>query len=53
MKKLIILVILLITVMSCELFDAALWEKARKERRERGEVCERDGTGYYYCYDRY
>ena len=31
MKKLMILIILLTVVMSCELFDAAEWEEARKE----------------------
>ena len=39
MKKLMILIILLTTVMSCELFDAAEWEEARKEMKEEGYRC--------------
>ena len=39
MKKILILVMLLITVMSCELFDAAGWEAAKKELEEDGYRC--------------
>ena len=53
MKKILILVMLLTTVMSCELFDAAKWEEHNESRKRRGRVCEEDEKGYYHCYDRY
>ena len=39
MKKLMILVILLTTVMSCELFDANYWDRVDKEMKEEGYRC--------------
>ncbi len=51
MKKIIILIVLLITIMSCELFDSERLDRIERENKERGRVCERDGEGYYYCYD--
>ena len=51
MKKLMILIILLITAIGCELFDAKTWEESDKRLKERGHVCERDEKGYWSCYD--
>ena len=51
MKKLMILIILLTTVISCELFDSERLDRIERENKERGRVCERDGEGYYRCYD--
>ncbi len=53
MKKLIILIILMINIVSCALLDAELWEEAKKENEERGHTCYRDYKGNFYCRDRY
>ena len=52
MKKIIMVIILMMTVIGCELFDAAEWEEYRKERERRGTRCYRDYKGYFYCEDR-
>ena len=52
MKKLIILLILLTTVISCELFDAKTWDEAEERRKERGVKCYRNHNVYFYCRDR-
>ena len=51
MKKILILIILLTTVISCELFDSNYWDEVDKGMKERGHVCERDEKGYWSCYD--
>ena len=53
MKKLIILLILLTTVISCELFDAKTWEEADKRAKERGHRCYENYYGNVICEDRY
>lgn len=53
MKKLILMVILGMVVMSCELFDKQRWERINREDAERGVRCYRDGNGYAYCKDKY
>ncbi len=51
-KKLVLIIVLIVTTfIRCSLFDGELWEKARKERIESGEVCERNEKGYWSCYD--
>ena len=52
MRKIIMLIILMMTVIGCELFDAKTWEEADKRREERGVRCYRDYKGYFYCKDR-
>ena len=52
MKKILILVILLTTVMSCELFDSERLDRIERENKERGRVCEENEKGYYHCYFR-
>ena len=46
MKKIIMLVILVMTVFSCELLDPSGWERARRKDAERGVECYKryDGT---------
>ena len=51
MKKLIILIILLTTIINCGFFDAEEWAEYKKEREERGRKCYRDYKGYFYCED--
>ena len=51
MKKLMILIILLTTVISCELFDSERLDRIERENEERGRVCERNEKGYWSCFD--
>ena len=51
MKKLILIVILGMTVVSCELFDKKRWDRINREDAERGVRCYRE-NGYYQCWDR-
>ena len=45
--------ILLLTTVSCELFDGEEWARYRERREERGAKCYRDYYGYFYCKDKY
>ena len=51
MKKIIMLIILAMTVFSCELLDPSGWERARQKAAERGRTCYRTSSGYFYCED--
>ena len=51
MKKLMILIILLATAISCELFDAEYWDRVDRRREERGHECYQDYKGNYFCKD--
>ena len=53
MKKIIMLVILVMTTFSCSLFDVDEWNEARERRAERGVKCYEKRSGYIYCEDRY
>ena len=53
MKKIIMLIILAMTVFSCELLNPNEWREAEKEAAERGEKCYRTSSGYFYCEDKY
>ena len=50
MKKILIIMIMLISVISCELFDAKTWDEAEEWAKERGRECYKE-RGYYYCED--
>ena len=52
MKKILIIMILLLTTIGCELFDAAYWDEVDREREERGVKCYRRYNGTFYCRDR-
>ena len=52
MKKLIILVLLAMTTVSCSLFDPEEWNEARERRAERGRKCYQTRSGYIYCEDK-
>ena len=52
MKKLILLVILALTTVSCELFSPSRWAEYEKDRAERGRTCYRRYDGTVYCKDR-
>ena len=53
MKKLIILIILLITAINCGFFDSEEWAETMENRKEREHKCYRDYKGYFYCKDKY
>ena len=53
MKKLIIVVILAMTAVSCSLFDTEEWNEAKREDAERGRKCYKTSSGYVYCKDKY
>ena len=51
MKKILVIMILLLTTIGCELFDAEEWAEYREDRERRGRECYRDYKGYFYCED--
>ena len=52
MKKLLIMVMLTMTAVSCSLFDTEEWNEARERREERGRKCYETRSGYIYCEDK-
>ena len=53
MKKLILIVILVMSTVSCELFSPKEWVAYHERRAERGIRCYRNENGYAYCVDKY
>ena len=53
MKKILVIVILLLTVIGCELFDAKYGDEVKRRREELGVECYRRYDGYFYCEDKY
>ena len=45
MKKIMLLIILIITIISCTEADRELWREVDRENRERGVKCLYDGKG--------
>ena len=52
MKKLIIMVILAITAVSCSLLDNEAYQEMKRDRVEKGEKCYETSGGYIYCEDK-
>ena len=52
LKKVILIVILTLTTVSCELFSPSRWAEYEKDRAERGVHCYRQ-YGNVYCEDKY
>ena len=52
-KKILLMVILVMSVVGCELFDAKRWDRINREDAERGVRCFKRADGVYYCKDRY
>ena len=52
MRKIIMLIILAVIVVSCELVSPSYWDRVSKSRRESGEECYRTSSGYFYCEDK-
>ena len=53
MKKILVIIILLLTTIGCELFDGEEWARYRERREERGVKCYRRYNGNIYCEDKY
>ena len=52
MKKIIMLVILAMTVFSCELLSPTRWAEYEQDRAERGVRCYKRYDGHVRCEDR-
>ena len=50
--RILAVVLLGLSVASCELFDSKEWQEARERREERGRKCYETRSGYIYCEDR-
>ena len=53
MKKLLLILILAMSTVSCELFSKSYWDRVEKSRREEGRRCYKRANGDYYCKDKY
>ena len=51
MKKIIMLIILAMTVFSCELFSPNYWNEVDKSRAARGRTCYERYDGHVRCED--
>ena len=49
MKKIMMLIILVITVANCSLFDLKEWEEVEREDKERGRMCGYTKSGDTVC----
>ena len=49
MKKIMMLIILVITVANCSLFDLKEWEEVQRENKERGRKCGYTEDGRWIC----
>jgi len=51
LKKVILIVILTLTTVSCELFSPSRWAKYEKDRAGSGRRCYRNSYGNIFCED--
>lgn len=49
--KILILILVGVSVASCELFSPNYWNEVNRRREERGRKCYRTSSGYFYCED--
>ena len=52
LKKLFLITVLGIAVVSCSLLDNEAYQEMKRERAENGHHCYRTSSGYFYCEDR-
>ena len=52
LKKLILITVLGIAVVSCSLLDNEAYQEMKRERAERGRTCYRNSYGNIFCKDR-
>ena len=53
LKKLILITVLGIAVVSCSLLDNEAYQEMKREESEKGVKCYRTSSGYAYCEDKY
>ena len=51
LKKLLLIVILALTIVSCELFSPSRWAEYEKDRAGSGRRCYRNSYGNIFCKD--
>ena len=51
LKKLILITVLGMAVVSCSLLDNEAYQEMKRDRAERGRECYRDRYGNFYCED--
>ena len=51
LKKLFLIVILALTIVSCELFSPSRWAEYEKDRAGSGRRCYRNSYGNIFCED--
>ena len=49
--KILILILVGVSVASCELFSPSRWDRINREDQERGRTCYRDQYDNFYCKD--
>ena len=49
--KILILILVGVSVASCELLSPSRWEEYNRSREERGRTCYKDQYGNVYCED--
>ena len=52
-KKILLMLILVMSVMGCELLSPKEWSEYHERKAERGVNCYKRADGVYYCEDRY
>ena len=50
-KKILLMIILVMSVVGCELLDPKGWKEAREDMRKEGRTCYKRASGTYYCVD--
>ena len=49
--KILILILVGLSVTSCELFSPSYWNRVDQRMAEKGTKCYRTSSGYFYCED--
>ncbi len=49
--KILILILVGVSVASCELFSPNYWNRVDQRMAEKGTKCYRTSSGYFYCED--
>jgi len=49
--KILILILVGVSVASCELLSPSRWEEYNRSREERGRTCYKYSSGYIHCED--
>ena len=52
MKKVLVILLLMMTTIGGELFDSNFWDGVEQRREERGRKCYEDYKGNIYCEDK-